>query len=93
MPFDWKTPFGYAIAFLMGCVATFAVAYSIVPSLCFALGSYLLVGAGVQAISSDFKMLCERASDANDWELRKLFSNLIENISEMKQLRDRIEFA
>lgn len=76
------------MAFLMECVSTFAVAYSILPSLCFALGSYLLVGAGVQAISGDFRGLCERIYDGKDWEMKKLLANLVDNISEMKQLRD-----
>lgn len=74
-------------------MSTYAVSYSILPSLCFALGSYLLVGSGIQAISNDFKLICERASDGNDRELKELFSNLVEHISEMKQLRDLIKFA
>lgn len=88
MPFNWKTPLGYAAAFIVECVSTFAVAYSILPSLCLSLGSYLLVGAGIQAISNDFRILCERASNGNAKALKNPFSNMIKNIAEMKQLRD-----
>lgn len=93
LPFDYKTPLGFACVFMIESVSTYAVAYSILPSLCFALGSFLLVGAGVQDISSDFQLLCERASDGNECELKQLLSNLVEHIAEMKQLRDLTEFA
>lgn len=88
LPFSWKTPLGYAVTFLLQSVSTFAVAYSILPALCFAIGNYLLVVAAIEVITNDFRTLCEQVSDGNDKELKKLFANMIEDIIEIKQLSD-----
>lgn len=88
LPFSWKTPLGYAIAFLLECMSTFAIAYSILPPACFALGSYLLVVAAIKAITKDFQILCEKIPHGNHQELKKLLCSLIENISNIKQLRE-----
>lgn len=88
LPFSLKTPLGYAVTFLLESVSTFAVAYSILPALCFAIGNYLLVVAAIEVITNDFRILCEQVSNGNDKELKKLFSNMIEDIIEIKQLSD-----
>lgn len=70
----------------MGSATVVAITKSILPTTCFGVGSYLLVCAVIEVITSDFHILCGKTSIEKGKEMKKLFSNIIEAISEIKQL-------
>lgn len=89
MPFNWKTPIGYIFAFLFASGSAFAVVYSILPTICFAIGGYWLIIDAVKLIINDFELFCKKALTIDVKETKELKEHLcdvIEDISDIKQL-------
>lgn len=57
MPFDWKTPYGYCIAFLIQCVDVYALLLNSFPSLVMLIGSCWLLNGMCDDIKSDISIL------------------------------------
>lgn len=89
LPFNWKTPIGYSFAFLLASGSAFAVAYTILPTACFAIGSYWLAIVVVKDIINDFHLRCDKISTENGKKTRELKEHLcdvIKDITDVKQL-------
>lgn len=86
LPFSWKTPTGFAIAILIESLSCFSVLYSILPTVCFTVGSYLLVVAAIKVIANDFQILCSRIATENSKKVKELFIDIISDITDVKKL-------
>lgn len=89
LPFNWKTPIGYFFAFLLGSGSVFALAYSVLPTMCFAVGSYWLATAFIKDIKNDFHLRCDKVSTKHGKKMKEWKQHLcdvIKDISNVKQL-------
>lgn len=86
LPFDWKTPLGYFCCYIFETLSCFAVLYSILPTFCYAIGSYCVNSAQLQVIINEFYILGREISNGYDSELMKQFCDLIDDISDAEQL-------
>lgn len=86
LPFSWKTPIGYSIYLTLEYLSVFAVALSMLPTICFAVGSYLLVYLVNKVIANDFHILCGKISTGKDKEVKKLFIDMIADMTEVEEL-------
>lgn len=86
LPFSWKTLIGYTVYFTVETLSMYAIVYSILPVACFAIGSYLLVSAVIKVITNDFHILCGKISTGSSIEMTELFCNMVEDMSEIKEL-------
>lgn len=86
LPFSWKTPIGYSIYVALQLVSVFAVVLTILPTACFAIGSFLLVHLANKVITNDFQILCGKISTGTGKKVKMLFFNVIADMSEVKEL-------
>lgn len=84
LPFNWRTPIGYSVAFLLPLISTFAIDYSILPTACFTIGSYLLIRAVLKIIRNKIQISC--GAIKNDKEMKEFFVDVITDISDVKEL-------
>lgn len=87
LPFNWRTPFGYSIAILLEWAAVLSITYSILPIMCFAIGSFYLATSFIQSITaSDFRILEEKISNGMHLGLSGQFCSFMQEFSTIKQL-------
>lgn len=87
LPFDWKTPFGYPIAFFLACIVTYSILSSILPVVCTGIGGCMLMISFLQDALNKFHTSESKMPNTNGKELKKLFYDSIEDFVELKQLR------
>lgn len=86
LPFTWKTPIGYAIYVTVESLSSIAIGFSILPSACLGIGSYLLVCAVIEVIANEYHVLCGKATINNGQDMKKLFCSMVGDIADIKQL-------
>lgn len=86
LPINWKTLIGYTVYFSVETLSMFAIVFSILPTICFAIGSYLLLNAVIKVNTNDFHILCGKISTGSNDEMKKIFCNMVEDMSEIKEL-------
>lgn len=89
LPVDWKTPHGYAIAFVVELCGSFYTTYIVVPYLCLAIGSLSIINAFVKDISNDLSMLnVTKGTDENHSKIKERFCDIIQRFSDAKELSE-----
>lgn len=87
MPFNWRMPFGYLIAFTFVYVSAFVTFYAIVPTFCFAIGTCMLTNAFLKDTVNDVNTLnvLTKAKDRKRIEMKQLFFEIVQNFSDLKE--------
>lgn len=87
MPFDWKTPYGYLIALSLESIVSFTVGSIVIEQISFFIGSNFFIAYFVNDIVAEMPRLnVHKRSDGKNIELKKHLFNIIDDISEAKQL-------
>lgn len=87
LPFNWRTPFGYLIAFSIQYVTVHNMAQIFACYVNFFFGLYQMLMSLVEDIKSELTILCEPADTNNHpIDVKQKLSEFIEFHSEVKQL-------
>lgn len=90
MPFNWRTPYGYAIALFLQIVDVSSVLYCATLLFAFFIGSCWLCIVFVNDVANDLSSLdFGNASNGNDSDqmlMRERFFNAVQHYSDVKQL-------
>lgn len=87
MPVDWRTPYGYVIAFMVEVFGSFYATYIVVPYLCLAISSLSIINAFIKDIANDLPMLnVTKASDKNHKKINERFCDIVQRFSNAKEL-------
>lgn len=89
MPFNWRTPFGYCIAFLMQSAQAYALSLNTVPILAMLIGSCWLLNGICKDIKNDILILNTVKMNTNRQNAIKHFRNAIRDFLTVKQLSIR----
>lgn len=94
LPFDWETPLGYTVAFLIQSAAIFSILVGAVAAVCHLIGSCWMIVAFVEDISSELSTLNadEEESCPNEREWKERVNNIIRLHSHVKGLSGKFEF-
>lgn len=84
LPFNWKTPFGYFCAFLLACIVTYAILYTILPVICIGIGTCVLMVPFLKDALNNFHI----SDDKNGTEIKKIFYSVVEDFLDLKQLSE-----
>lgn len=87
-PFDWKTPVGYCLAFVIECAAAFSVCSSLIPMICFHAGSCWLFVSFVNDTIIILSLFNLNVSNENHDRVKERFFNIIKLQSVLKELSD-----
>lgn len=108
LPYNWKTPIAYLLTLLIECADAYILTSSIVPVLCFFMGSCALLITFVEDITKDLALLdftknrtksssasvSSKAKEQIKVEIAtKHFCNIIERLSDTKQLSTKSQFS
>lgn len=87
-PFNWKTPFGYAIALLSLCACSFASPFSGCGTVLFMIGSCWLTVTFIKDIKNDLSRLNanDMTSNTTYGQLKRQFRECIREFSTIKEL-------
>lgn len=85
VPFDWRSPSGYAIVIIFETVICLTVTYPCKASLCFLIGSFWALLTIIEDIANDLHGL-----NAKRREFNEQFYNLVHQFSTLKELSDVI---
>lgn len=87
LPYNWKTPFGYAIAFFGTYAGMSASLFSCTPIMCFVIASCYLIATFLTDIKSDLSGLnASKTRKMNCQKLEKRLSNIIRQFCSIEQL-------
>lgn len=87
MPFDWRTPHGYAVALGGSYVAIYAVLLGVSPILSFFIGFCWFIVTFVKDITNDLSQFnATELRTMSHAEIRERFSFVIQQLSDVKQL-------
>lgn len=87
LPFNWKTPLGYSIAFCAQSVTVFYTCFSVSSVVSFLIGSCWMLTTIVEDIANDFSFLNERQSqDEKRKSIKRHFLNIVQLYSDANQL-------
>lgn len=75
----------------MTLMSEFATTFSILPTICIAIGSYWLVVAVVKDIINDYCVLNEKVLDPHVDEMKEIFNKVVQDISDVKQLSYHVQ--
>ncbi|XP_055297011.1 putative odorant receptor 71a [Sitodiplosis mosellana] len=89
LPFDWKTPHGYLIAYAIQYAAVYYVFHAAVCHLGFLIGSCEILMAFAMDLKQEFNTLVEKP-DENQTELKKKLSKFIQFHCSAKQLVEEL---
>lgn len=86
-PFDWKTPFGYLVAFALQSSGCICISWVYAQFTSFLFGSCWFFIFVAKDITTDFDTFNAdvKSQDGNRQKLRENFCNLIEIFSDAKQ--------
>ena len=96
LPFNWKTPIGYLIALIFIDVAVFGAFLGIMATVALSASFSCLLISFAESIENDVNSLNAMSAKCgeNIVQMKKLFKNIIEDLSDMKQLsKIRHKFA
>lgn len=84
---DSKTPFGYAIAFLVEVLGSFFTSFIVIPNLNFAIASLWVIRSFVKDIARDLPTLnVSKVSRPNNKIVFERFCSIVQQLSDAKQL-------
>lgn len=90
LPFNWKTPLGYPIAFSYLFISGYPVFFHLIPVLSFGIGSIRLFISMIDDILNDLRLLNEMnqkvSTTKNCQQMKTLFTKIIIDFSDVKQL-------
>lgn len=91
MPFNWKTPIGFLVIFLFQCVNVNNAAMIVTPTMCFFVGSCILLKSLIEDITNDLNSLNQDEQKMSKLDKRKKiakedFCYVIQEFSDVKQL-------
>lgn len=88
LPFNWKHPFGYAVALSLQCIDAYYAAICGVSLTCYSVGSCYMLTTFVNDITNDLSVLSSKTitSDANYEQKAKQFNNIVQEFSTVKEL-------
>lgn len=88
LPFDWKTPFGYSLAWFAQAVAAHSTVLHLNLVVSFLIGSCYFVISILKDIAKDFATLnSTKTSDINHREMTGHFCNIVQFHTDARQLR------
>lgn len=91
LPFDWKTPFGYAFAMIGFFAAMYAVFLDMSPNLSFTGGSCWLIVTFVEDITNELSQFsADKLQKINHRGLKERFCDVLQQLSDIKQLSTRV---
>lgn len=91
-PFNWRTPFGYFIAYSIQCATAFTALCCFIPLLCFLFGSCYLFITFVEDITIDLCHFNATVSTKySEKMLTKNFCNIIQLHSDVKELSNILD--
>lgn len=91
LPFNWRTPLGYAIALSVQGLAAYFTLVSISTVVCFLVGSCWLFISFIKEVSEDLCVLYDdKSAKRNHADLSKYYSNIIQTYADVKQLSTKI---
>lgn len=87
LPFDWRTPFGYLLAYSSQAAGVFCICYNGTPAVGFMIGSSLLFISFIEDLTTEFQSMSASgpSSNQNGTEVKKNFCNIIQLYSDVKQ--------
>lgn len=85
-PFNWRTPFGYAIAWLGTYATMFASLFSCSPIMCLLISSCWLIKTFTTDVKADLSRLTHKI---NDQKLKKRLSSIVQQFCTIEQLSDK----
>lgn len=87
LPFDWKTPHGYALAFLYESITDYIVSLTYIPLITVLIGSCWFFIAFVKDITNDLFILDKNEiAKRNDVELTQSFCKIVKFYSDANEL-------
>lgn len=93
MPFNWKTPFGYLIAFFLETSAFYSIVLGCVPLVCFLVGSCSFFTSFAKDITEAFRILDidyrktkNRKRPKQTGNITESFRNVVQLFADAKQL-------
>lgn len=88
LPFNWKTPIGYALSIVFVMLITKCVFICVMPTLCFTLGCGMLTKAFIEHLITDFNMFNKKIRKHPDHlkQLKQDFCSIARTFSELKEL-------
>lgn len=88
MPFNWKTPHGYAIAIFLNFASALSIVLSVLPNACYSIGSHWLSVTFIDDVINDFHILNSKKFKRRNKEIKQLLIKIIDDVSDLKQLSD-----
>lgn len=87
VPFNWKTPAGYLVAFLGETLSSACTIYTTTPIICFIVGACCMLAAFVKDIASELTAFnADKLADAKQPDVKKHFCKIIRMFTDVKQL-------
>lgn len=87
LPFNWRTPIGFAVALLGSYIAIYAVLLSIGPILSFFIGACWFIVVFAKDVTNDLSQFnAAELRLLSHAELKKRFTLVIQQLSDVKQL-------
>ena len=86
LPFNWKTPSGFAIAFTFYTAVSYTLLFSFVPIAILFIGTFILFISFIKNILNDLQQFKELRKKSQKNKRMRLFCNIIQDFSSIKQL-------
>lgn len=87
MPFNWRTPLGYLIAYVSESSAIYSALFCATPIICFLFGLCLFCVSMVKDLSADLSLsIVGGTSKPNRDQLKKSFCQIVQSFVDVKQL-------
>lgn len=87
LPFNWKTPFGYLIAFSLEIASAYTMLFIALTALCLVVGSCWIFIGIVDDITNDLDRLnCNDETDHSEQCMKIRFFSTVQLYSDAKQL-------
>lgn len=87
LPFNWKTPLGYSIAWTLEYMAAFSLLFFCVCVMCIYLGLTWTISSILKDIANDLCLLeMDKKCDKNIIKLKRQFRDIVQSYAEVKEL-------
>lgn len=91
--FNWHSSFGYLFAFIFVYASACCTFSCVVLTICLVVGSSLFAHYITEDILNDLIECSKMLSNANHKEIKKLFCNVMHNVSQAKELSASVHCA
>lgn len=101
LPFDWRTPLGYLIAFFFIYASAIVGFMCIIPTICLAISSCWLACSFIDDIATDLKEMnalmkqssSPSSSASNQMEINQLLRSAMFDVSSIKELSEIFSYT